>query len=539
VIRDWLPLSLLSLVPLAGPVQALAQEPWSRPVPIDLGGAAGVTPVRAAVAADGFVAVDVAVDGEVERLPFVAPVRDLEVGRLDGGVLIVLAGGVREDLDLYRFDPGSRAFVRYGTEGGRRLRSSFADGLGSWPLADQGGLLLFAFEREDSLHFRAVVGGRVLASRALPVDCQGFAPRLDQQAWQVGVEFAGPGGGAQARLEFAHPTAPRLRVLDAPGGRVDFGAFEVGGLVRRTIRFENFGGRVLAGEATVEGGFALTAEGASTRALRIEPEQVLDVDLWARSGSAGPQLGRLVFQSPQPEARASIELRAIARAAPEAAIPGPPTSVGETEAGAAAAPARAADPDIPPPTVASPVLARPDQVRLEARWRGSGRLLLVVRLAAADRGLGVVWLRVGGEGAVAQRLPVQALGRVECEIEASALDPVELAAAGPTGPVGWDEVGRIPPALRFQGPWVVVHGPRDSVYELLQVDGPQDGPRWVLRRWQGRTDGRGLARFDAATFAGEGAGPVRLQLAIESEGRVRRSQVLEIGPSGPASRHDR
>jgi hypothetical protein len=97
----------------------------------------------------------------------------------------------------------------------------------------------------------------------------------------------------------------------------------------------------------------------------------------------------------------------------------------------------------------------------------------------------------------------------------------------------------VPPALRLAGTWVEVHAPAGADFLVAEVGGSEGAPGRVLRCWRGRADGRGVARFDAATFAGEGATPVRVLLLVPSAGASVASAVVEIGPSARASRSDR
>ena len=137
-----------------------------------------------------------------------SPVRDCAVGGTSGGDLIVLAGGGREQLDVYLVQSDGH-YRRYPTEGGRRMPRSFNDGQGSWPTVEGRHLVLMVFSREATPRFRALdFQARVQASRQLPPAVEGFQVRSDADLGLVEIRF----GNAAPRLSFRHPLAPRLEL---------------------------------------------------------------------------------------------------------------------------------------------------------------------------------------------------------------------------------------------------------------------------------------------------------------------------------------
>ena len=74
----------------------------------------------------------------------------------DGNGLVVLAGGVRDSLDLWLVDRREPRPHVLPTSGGRRLPESFNSGLGSWPLVEGPDLVLFAFVKEGRTEFWAL-----------------------------------------------------------------------------------------------------------------------------------------------------------------------------------------------------------------------------------------------------------------------------------------------------------------------------------------------------------------------------------------------
>lgn len=510
-----------------------AQEPqeWMRPTPIDgerirpvLAAGAGADPASAR-----FSAVDVQLgpdpDTDVERLPFSNPVRDIEIGRLPDGTVIVLAGGVREGLDVLRFDPTMGVLERYPTEGGRRLPTAFGGGRGSWPLADDAGLLLFAFERDDAVQFFAAVARRILASRTLPLECEDFRAHLDAASRRVEVEFLDGAGESIDELDFPHPIAPRLVLEGAEGGRVDFGEVTVGeGPVTRRILFRNEGLYRLDGRIVVdEAGFAVDGDPA----LELAPGEEVGREVRFEPQAPGEIVARLRVESEAPSARGVVELRGRAREGPAAEPAGgagadPITGGAPPGAGIEAAPTGAAD---------APRFERPDAVDLRALWVDVGRLSVAVRLAPEDAHAPRLAVRLDGDDDRISTWPVYRPGQIEAVVAAQALELIEVAVVGPGGRGDWLAVGLVPAALRLEGRWVAVHAPAFSDFLLLEVVASDDpeSTRRVLRAWRGRADGRGLARFDLADFVGDGVEPVRLQLMIRSfRAGTWPSSVLEL-----------
>src|SRR5690606_20411326 len=102
-------------------------------------------------------------------------------------------------------------------------------------------------------------------------------------------------------------------------------------------------------------------------------------------------------------------------------------------------------------------------------------------------------------------------------------------------------LGPVLPYLEHDGNELVVRAKPEQTFLLLAVvvaepllgpDGTRGEPRIVrtLRAWRGRAAGaRGEARLPLA-FLGAGSEPVHLVAIVESEGEVRRSNVLGVKP---------
>ena len=179
------------------------------------------------------------VDWRGQRIPLAEAVLDCSFGQsADGKTLAILAGGLRESLDLYLVDHQGGVLMRLPTYGGHCLPRSFNDGAGSLPALDGQDLVLFAFEREGRIHFRAVdpAGGVHASAKDLSLEVTGFQATSNSRTSKVEVRFA---GAAQA-LRFDHPSAPVFEVVPVV---VTFPATPVGERVLGSVQVRNKGRR--------------------------------------------------------------------------------------------------------------------------------------------------------------------------------------------------------------------------------------------------------------------------------------------------------
>lgn len=171
--------------------------------------------------------------GKLE-IPLRPPVQDCAVGGTSGGDLIVLVGGVREQLDVYLVQSGGE-YRRYSTEGGRRMPRRFNGGHGSWPVVESRHLVLLVISRDAIPRFRALdFRARVQASRQLPAAVEGFVVRSDADRGEVEIEF----GAAAPRLGFRHPLAPHLELSR---GLLQFGVIDLGSASGQLLQLRNSG----------------------------------------------------------------------------------------------------------------------------------------------------------------------------------------------------------------------------------------------------------------------------------------------------------
>ncbi|MCC6785455.1 MAG: hypothetical protein IT457_21570 [Planctomycetes bacterium] len=510
------------------PPQQASEPAWSRPQPFDFA-ALGVQRVAPSGGpSDRVVAIDfpVGVFGTTgpERLPLARAVADVQMGTLPDGSLCVLAGGVDEELDVYHFEPGTGAVRRFAAAGGRRLPERFGAGLGSWPLFSPRGFAMFAYEKDEHVEFRAATAGRALASRALPIDCEGFRAELDERAFVVRVRFFGPQGREIDRLEFVTPDAPRLVVEGARGGVIDFGEVPLGEAANFAAILRNSGASPLQLDLAVEGVFAL-GDGTPRR-LELTPGGAQNVVVGFAPTAPGRVAGRLLLRSAVVGASTEFVLRGVGLAIPSAPVaPAPsPTAIAVTESPPAAEPAAA-----PPPEL--------EVASFEVECRAPGSVLVDLILRKTGTLPPKLVLKNQRTGSVTVLRP-DASGRASGTLAASPLDPLALA----TRPDGEELVlGAAPPALRLAGDSLIVLAPPRSPFLLVQVLAGALRPRLFpgAALWQGRADESGSARVGIA-LVGAGPEPVHLVLVVpDASGAPILSEPIEIGPSAPPSGRDR
>ncbi len=224
-------------------------------------------------------------EGAIDTIPLAVPRERVALGRAGRDVLVVLAGGVRDSLDVY-LARSNGEIRRVASEGGRRLPSSFAGGLGSWPIAIGDTVFVFAYQKDERCELRAIgFGEQVFASRTLPATTTGFAVTHDGGTGQIDVVVQGPAPAETVR--FVHPDAPRLRV---DGGLLTFGEVTVGAQGRSAVRVTNPGTRPVSVGLRVAGnGFSIEGVARTTVAAGVPAEIVV----WFEPERAGAHQGTL------------------------------------------------------------------------------------------------------------------------------------------------------------------------------------------------------------------------------------------------------
>lgn len=296
------------------------------------------------------------VDWRGQRIPLAEPVQDCTFGQsADGKMLAILAGGLRESLDLYLVDSSGGLLMRLPTYGGHCLPLAFNDGSGSLPALDGHDLVLFAFEREGRVHFRAIdPAGGVHASRELPLKVTGFRAVSDLRTSKVEVRFE----NSDLAARFDHPSAP---VLELEPWVLTFPATPVGEKVFATARILNKGRRSV--EIPLEpkdGEFTIATSGAVT----IGPGQQGALTFAFRPSAAGARTGQLVLHGPRDLV---VKLRGRGQAATDIAAqakklePPPVARVAWTPPPPAPEPVKVA---APAPELAKPATPKPEVARL-------------------------------------------------------------------------------------------------------------------------------------------------------------------------------
>ncbi len=453
----------------------------------------------------------------------------------DGQHLVVLAGGVEESLDLHVIQRGGGVKYPYLTEGGRRLPDSVNGGQGSWPWMEGGDLLLFAYEKEGSLEFRAVdLGGRVFASRSLPATVTAWEVLSNADQGGVRVTFQGAVESKVEPLEFFHPLAPRLEMENS---RLSFGTVRLGQWVQQILRLSNTGKRPLNLQVQLSpGAFTLPAEVPK----RLQAGQKVELTLRFAPTVAGPQEARLQIQasgvitetqavlrghgmSPAPIAKPEVEAEVVDPVTPGDGRP-------STE--------------VPPPAIKELAPDSPATLA-KAYWQlfpmGSGEVLLQGALSVSRPGLRLL-LRQDGDDKVVT-CPVDPRGRLQYRIAAKAGDSLSVAYQPPNQTLGqelsWVPVGRVPASLMQENQQILLCGLPNQAFELAQVTMQAGQVQRFLHRWRGRLDSAGRCvlpvNFLAEDLSRSGLeesdlARVTLVLLTEREGQRHRSPPLTLSP---------
>jgi hypothetical protein len=504
-----MPQALLSVC-LLGPLLAApggggrqpADSPRLAPVqPLDADAGAGYSVKRNRAGK----VVEVVCDGV--QVPITDPAADCAVARVaDGSGLVILAGGIRESLDLYLVD--TRGGLRqFRTQGGRRLPATFNGDLGSWPISEGLDLVLFAYEQAGHIRFWALdFAGCMHASHQLPMNLSGFAAEWLDERQEVRVVFDGPGSGTS--IQFPHPTAARL---DVAVQQVDFAEVPLGRVAEREVVLRNSGRRALEFRSQLEGTWfdlrdqapKVIAPGAEARVVvRFRPQRT------------GERHGRLELRASGAVAHAVVTLQGRGAAGTPAAyplrLPAPQP---------AAAPAQPAAPPPAPFDVSADIVSGGE---VDVR----GRLLAG---APPDAAL-VVRNFSNGETETAHQ------PRDRVRVAAHAGDELAVACAGGGLCSEWIMLEPLAPSLHADGDGVVLRVRPGAAYLLCAV-ATVDDPRSEggnreriarpLKSWRGQADATGSVRVSRAAL-GCDAQPLDLVLVIAGPRGPLRSPLLRL-----------
>ena len=444
------------------------------------------------------------------RISLDRAVRDFAVGRSPDGRYVVLAGGVREPLDLYLTAEDVSWVRRFPTADGRRLPANFSLGeaRGSWPMLDEG-LGLFACQEGVETRVRAFdVDGADLGSRAFPRALRSIKVEFEAERQLVQVGTTGAWG-------FRHPWAPQLRwsATAVAFGHIPMGVERFVQLTavnsgkRRVVvdlALEDAGGvfAVLPAQAVV-GGADRYLQGAlqMPQSVSFAPGQARAWYLRGVVRRVGPAHGRLVAEAAVLERSQEVLLRAVGE--PRRDVPDELGAAELHEKSVAAAGDPPGDgegsPDGPPPPSLDELAdgGGLDPYLAEARLEGGmvhvrGRL----RLPEVWRGVStrpVVRLRVGREVADA---PVGPAGDFVASVPGSAGEVVEVRWAHGSGSVLLRD--RVRPYWRTTPRGVQAVLPVDTERAVLEVrlGGGEGTP--AVRRYRVAEGAPGRIDFDEA-----------------------------------------
>lgn len=495
---------------------------WPRPVVLDPS-AHGIV---AESAGNRVVGLRLSASSTGPDLVFKNPVQDWQVGEYPDRTRVVLAGGVRESLDIYQWDPVSGQIDRYETRGGRRLpEHGFGAGLGSWPLRDGRHLSLFAFESEGRVHVRAWGAGRVLAARVLPgnvTDCEIF---VDDVRQLVRVEF--PDAGADSVLGFVHPLAPRLTFPSISGRVVEFTA-TAGEPARASIVMQNGGVRRCEATLVIEGdGFVLAPIDGDATTIVLDGGAQVTRDVVFTGSVRGEFTGRLSVESPLPSVRAAIVLRArVVDANARVEVPAPAVTI--PRADPQVAPAGTTPAPLPAERSARRVLTRDDIEALSVVRTGPAVIRASGRIGEAHAAATVrVRVRVGRSSAEQELAPDGAFDLQVAGVAAGEVPQLAVVGAAETAE---REIALEPiaAAVLRDGDEIAVCVGRFEEF-LLAVFAAGDERR-PLRVWRASADGSGVARIPVG-YLGHGTTPLDLvAVTVGSDGLARRTAALRHQP---------
>ena len=413
-----------------------------------------------------------------------------------GKELFILAGGVGTSLDLYFVQKDGERYW-YPTGGGRRLPRKFNGNTGSWPAVEGRHLVLFAFEKDAGLEFRALnFAGRLLTSRRLPLKIDGWKVLSDPDAGAVRVQF---GEGIEP-IAFRHPLGPRLEF--SPPGPLEFGKVQVGSHGRRVLYMSNTGQRPVRLKAQEpERGF--TVMGKVPKELAPGARHKLLIDF--APGESGSFVERLKIFASGPVPEHLVVLRGEGLERPDAAV-----------AGAAAAGKGAVEksPREEPP---------PDAPRVaEAHFypRGDDRVLVLGRVETPTSTR--VALKIG---AVRKVAAVDTTGRFHATVEAKPGTKIVVAALDPRDRRSPSvDLGVVPPMLAVDKTHVQIRClPGEKFWLTVSADDS------VVRTFVATADASGRGRVPLRTLGTEDGPELQLRVAVREDRQRRVSRTVRVG----------
>jgi hypothetical protein len=436
--------------------------------------------------------------------------------------MVLLANGVRDSLDLYVVGKKAGDFYRFQTGGGRRLRRDFNGGQGSWPWVEGPHLILFGYEKDGKLEFRAVSrSGQVHANRQLDLALEGWQIESDPDRGYVRVRFA----GVVEPLEFHHPLSPRLELVN---GLLEFGSVQLGSSTRQLLRLHNSGKRTLTlclGLASEQ--FELGATEARER--RLAPGERSIIAVIFKPKMAGVHEARMKLS-----ASGSIrELLVVLR--------------GEAQAAGKVVPATAFKPTTPSahdpagPTREKAMLLVPSLRQHRLHPLGGGEVLVLGRIVIETGETGPRQLSLRNAMTHAEvSTQADSAGRFHARLRVKDFVRIEIAAADGKRRSHWIELGEVQPQLEIAGNGkdLIVRCLPDQQFLLLAVppqssagDGQKtQGSARIFGSWRGRAGSTGLMRYLLSSLGtrDDGTAPMALVLVTEVDGEKRTSARLRV-----------
>ncbi len=444
------------------------------------------------------------------EIPMVRPAATLAFGlSRDGDQLVLLANGVRDSLDLYVFGKKTGDLYSFQTQGGRRLRRDFNGGQGSWPWVEGSHLILFGYEKEGKLEFRAVSrSGQVHADRQLDLALTGWQIDSDPDRGYVRVRFA----GVQEPLEFHHPLSARLELEK---GLLEFGTVQLGSSTKRLLGLRNSGKRPMTLRLGLQSAqFELGA--TEPRERRLAPGGHSRIEVIFKPKTAGVHEARMKLAATGSIRDLLVVLRGEARAVSRVVTADTSKATTSTQEAAETGPKEE--------RLDAPVL-------LEHRLHplGGGEVLVLGRIATAGRTrpLPQLSLRNAQTPGEVSSQP-DADGRFHARLQAGQFARIEIATADGQRRSPWAELGEVQPQLEIAGTDLIVRCLPNQRFLLLAV--PPGSPTRILGSWRGRARSAGLVRYPLSSFGVKegGTAPMALVLVTEADGETRTSATLRV-----------
>lgn len=516
------------ILPVILPGQNSTESEW---VDLPLRQATVIDPVERGIetSESGGKVVEVVI-GSSNRVPFTRPVSDWRIAELPGSVFVILAGGIRESLDLYLYESETGAVQVIDTDGGRLLADDFAGGQGSWPSFEGRDLVFFPFERADKLQLSVVnFQGQVLATKVMPLEVDAYQVRIDRRSQQLRLSFP----ERSEELRFLHPSAGRL-VLDT-------GLILFSGPERRSLMLSNEGRRPLSLDLVIEGeGYRLIGDqnmdlpAQSSRELSLE--MLAEADAEARLSITSPVAGASALvglQNMPALAKASANLPRTQAGKPAEDLspviepsPGkdlaPPNSMGNGEPAVS---------DHARVEVEAPKSAKVSFADIEMRRLNGTSIEISGRLVPSPRTSDEpsVSLRNRVTGREKAAVP-GADGRFELRMAATDAELIEYGLSLQGEAPRYQLLGPVLPVLRREAGILRARGDAASSLLLLEVSvrGEDGLPTRVLRSWRLRVDTAGLAEIPLAELGRLDAERSFLLLASSPEGSLSQSALVRI-----------